>query len=207
MAAQITRTTKILLAILGVIIIAGIVVIVIIPRIGSKSTASQAAAGDNTTTIQIQSNNNSTRTSSTVKLSQEEEYRKLAEDKNFVSIFNNFEYPNSSKKEARMVEEDGSMFYIVLETGDSFEKVDNFYKSKKVQSIWSRSEIFETTSQELEKSFLNSSGDSSQSTEENNKYSKYSYISANKDKLLNVLSRSYSPDVTQIMIIYWQLSN
>ena len=205
MAAQFTKTTKLLLAVLAVIIIVGILVIFIIPRIGN-SPAQTTLAGSITITSS-KTENASSQTTSTIKLTQEEEYRQLAEDKNFVSIFNNFEYPGADVKDAKLVEKDGSMFYIVLETKDSFSKVDNFYKSKKIQSIWSRSEIFETTSRELEESFLNSDIDTSQTTQEKSEYSKYSFISENKDQLLNVLARSYSQELTQVMIIYWKLSN
>ena len=205
MAAQFTKTTKLLLAVLAVIIIVGILVIFIIPRIGN-SPAQTTSAGSITITSS-KTENASSQTTSTIKLTQEEEYRQLAEDKNFVSIFNNFEYPGADIKDAKLVEKDGSMFYIVLETKDSFSKVDNFYKSKKIQSIWSRSEIFETTSRELEESFLNSDIDTSQTTQEKSEYSKYSFISENKDQLLNVLARSYSQELTQVMIIYWKLSN
>jgi hypothetical protein len=201
MAAQFTKTTKLLLVILAVIIIVGILVIVIIPRIGNSPSAT-TVAGSPTETINI-----SDQTTSTVKLTQEEEYKQLAGDKNFVSVFNNFEYPGADIKEAKIVEEDGSMFYIVMETKDNFDVVDNFYKSKKIQSIWSRSEIFESTSPELEESFLNSDIDTSQTTQENSEYAKYSFNSESKDQILNVLARSYSQELTQIMIIYWKLSN
>lgn len=210
MASQFTKTTKILLVILGIIIISGIIIILIIPRLTIRSSNTQSIANNNIAAIKTEQNSqdtNLTDTSIANKLSQEEEYRKLVEDKDFVSVFNNFEYPDSEIKDARLVEEDGSMFYIVLQTGDSFNNVDNFYKLKKVQSIWSRSDIFETNSNELEQSFLNTTDDSSQLTQENNKYSKYSYFSENKDKLLNVLIKSYSSDATQVMIIYWELSN
>ncbi|MCL5771369.1 MAG: hypothetical protein M1479_03730 [Actinobacteria bacterium] len=210
MASQFTKTTKILLVILGIIIISGIIIILIIPRLTSRSSNTQSIANNNIAAIKTEQNSqdtNLTDTSIANKLSQEEEYRKLVEDKDFVSVFNNFEYPDSEIKDARLVEEDGSMFYIVLQTKDSFNNVDNFYKLKKVQSIWSRSDIFETNSNELEQSFLNTTDDSSQLTQENNKYSKYSYFSENKDKLLNVLIKSYSSDATQVMIIYWELSN
>ena len=205
MAAQFTKTTKLLLAVLAVIIIVGILVIFIIPRIGNSP--SQTTLAGSITITSSGTENASSQTTSTIKLTQEEEYRLLAEDKNFVSIFNNFEYPGADIKDAKLVEKDGSMFYIVLETKDSFSKVDNFYKSKKIQSIWSRSEIFETTSKELEESFLNSDIDASQTTQEKSEYSKYSFISENKDQLLNVLARSYSQELTQVMIIYWKLSN
>jgi hypothetical protein len=206
MASKITKTTKILLAVLALIIIVGVIVIFIIPRIGSSNLPSQTTVSDNAATTATETQGTSVQTSATIKLTQEEEYRQLVEDKNFVSVFNNFEYPGSDIKDAQFVEKDGSMFYIVLETKDSFDKVDNFYKSKKIQSIWSRSEIFETTSQKLEESFLNSDSNASQTTQEN-KYFKYSFISENKDQLLNILARSYSQELTQVMIIYWKLSN
>ena len=205
MAAKFTKTTKLLLAVLGVIIILGVVVIVIIPRIGKPP--SQAALASISSETSSKTENTSPQTTSTIKLTQEEEYRQLAEDKNFVSIFNNFGYPGAEIKEAKLVEKDGSMFYIVLETKESFNTVDNFYKSKNIQSIWSRSEIFETTSRELEESFLNSDMDASQTTQEKSEYSKYSFISENKDQLLNVLTRTYSQELIQVMIIYWKLSN
>jgi len=203
MAAQITKTTKLLIAVLGVIIIAGVLVLVITGT-GIGSSKKSPAGSITITSAKL---GESSRTSSTVKLTQEEEYTQLAQDKNFVSIFNDFEYLGAVIKEARLIEKDGSMFYIVLETKDSFDKVDIFYKSKKIQSIWSRSEIFEATSQELEDLFLNAETDASQTTQVRSQYFKYSFISESKDQLLNVLARSYSQELTQIMIIYWKLSN
>jgi hypothetical protein len=202
MAVQLTKTTKLLVAVLGVIIITGVLVLVIT---GTGIASKKSPAGS--ITITSAKLGESSRTSSTIKLTQEEEFSQLAQDKNFVSIFNDFEYSGAVIKEAKLIEKDGSMFYIVLETKDSFDKVDNFYKLKKIQSIWSRSEIFEATSQELEDLFLNEDADSSQSTQGRSQYFKYSFISESKDQLLNVLARSYSQELTQIMIIYWKLSN
>jgi len=207
MAAQLTKTTKILLVVLSILIIVGVVVVFVIPAIGnspSQSTVSSVVIVPAQTT-----ENASSLTSTTAKLTQEEEYRQLALDKNFVSIFNNFGYPGADIKEAKLVTQDGSMFYIVLETKDSFDKADDFYNSKKIQSIWSRSEIFETSSQELEELFLNddAGADVSQTTQGNSQYFKYSFTSESKDQLLNILARSYSQELTQIMIIYWKLSN
>jgi hypothetical protein len=205
MAAQFTKTTKLLLAVLAVIIIVGVLVIFVIPRIGNSPTQTTLAGNVTVTTAKTESA--SAQTTNTIKLTQAEEYSQLAENENFVSIFNNFEYPGADIKDAKLVEKDGSMFYIVMETKDIFDKVDNFYKSKKIQSIWSRSEIFEATSQALEESFLNSDTEASQTTQENSEYFKYSFISENKDQLLNVLARSYSNEFTQVMVIYWKLSN
>jgi competence protein ComGC len=207
MARQITKTTKLLLTVLVIIIIIGVIVIIIIPRIGKSNSLSQTTLADNATTTVVAKENTAGKSSTTIKLTQEEEYRQLVEDKNFVSIFNDFEYPGSTIKDAKLVEQDGSMFYIVLETKDSFDKVDNFYKSKNIQSIWSRSEIFEVTNHELEESFLNPDNEASQNTQETTKYFKYSFTSEKKDQLLNILARSYSQDLTQVMIIYWKLSN
>ena len=108
------------------------------PRLTSRSSNTQSIANNNITTIKTEQNSQNTNlidTSIANKLSQEEEYKKLIEDKDFVSVFNNFEYPNSEIKDARLVEEDGSMFYIVLQTGDSFNKVDNFYKLKMLKDL------------------------------------------------------------------------
>ena len=206
MATQITRTTKILLIALIIIIIIGAVAVFAILRMGNNASPVQTTVNVNNPEISSEENSQSA-TNSTFRLSQEEEYDRLAQDKNFVSVFNNFSYPDSVIKDAKLVEEDGSMFYIVLETKDNFDKVDNFYKSKKVQSIWSRSEIFEEASQKIEESFLNSDINASQTTMEESKYFKYSFSSENKDQLLNILARSYSQEVTQVMIIYWKLSN
>ncbi len=207
MAAQITKTTKILLIVLAVIIVMGIAVIFIIQGMGNDNSSSQTTSALDIAVSAQSEESNSTQTGTTIKLTQEEEYEQLAEDKNFVSIFNNFAYPESEIKDAQFIEKDGSMFYIVLETKDNFDTVDNFYKSKNIQSIWSRSEIFEATSQELEESFLNSDTDTSQSIQEKSNYFKYSFTSENKDQLLNILARSYSQELTQVMIIYWKLSN
>lgn len=211
MAIQFTKTTKILLIVLVIVIIVGIILLILIPRLINKNTNIKSAVTNTSISKVENTGSNNLKNLNSNNLNQEEEYKKLIENKDFVNVFNNFEYPNSEIKEVRLVEEDGSMFYLVLNTTDDFKKVDDFYKTKEVQSTWSKSNIFETSSSNIEELFLSSNNSSSESTisndTENNNYSKYSYFNENKDKLLNVLLKSSNKDFTQIMIIFWKLSN
>ena len=211
MAIQFTKTTKILLIVLVIVIIVGIILLILIPRLINKNTNIKSAVTNTSISKVENTGSNNLKNLNSNNLNQEEEYKKLIENKDFVNVFNNFGYPNSEIKEVRLVEEDGSMFYLVLNTTDDFKKVDDFYKTKEVQSTWSKSNIFETSSSNIEQLFLSSNNSSSESTisndTENNNYSKYSYFNENKDKLLNVLLKSSNKDFTQIMIIFWKLSN
>ena len=129
----------------------------------------------------------------------EEEYNKLLENEDFVDVLGSFcSYPDSVVKEAKQVEDDENLFYILLEVTENSEKVEKYYKDKKVQSIWSRSAIFEESSKEVEEEFL-------ESESENIPISKFTYSNEEKDKVVNVLIKGLEENRTQIMIIYWNL--
>jgi len=128
----------------------------------------------------------------------DDESTNLLEDEDFLKTFNNFYYPNSKVKEIKQIDCSENSFFIISEAGEDFKNIEDFYRGKKVQSVWSRSTIFETSAEGIEDNFLNSE-DSSTST------SKFTYYSQEKDKVTNVLIKNLSEDRTEIMIIYWEL--
>jgi len=96
------------------------------------------------------------------------------------------------------VKDDENLFYILLEVMEDSKKVEEYYKNKKVQSIWRRSAIFEESSEKVEEEFLESESESIP-------ISKFTYSSKEKDKVVNVLIKGLEENRTQIMIIYWNL--
>lgn len=87
----------------------------------------------------------------------EEEFNDLLENEDFVDVLGSFRgYPGSEVKEAKQVEDDENLLYILLEVMEDFKNVESYYKNKKVQSIWSRAAIFEESSEEVEEEFLES---------------------------------------------------
>jgi hypothetical protein len=128
----------------------------------------------------------------------EEKLNDLLEDEGFIDVFNSFYYPDSIIKEANTVESDENLAYILLEVSENFQEVEQYYKDKKVQSIWSRGLIFEENSGEIEEEFLTSE-------DEDIPTSKFTYYSNEKDKIVNVLITGLEEDRTQIMIIYCTL--
>ncbi len=129
----------------------------------------------------------------------DEELNDLLGNEGFLEVFNSFYYPDSEIKEASAVEGDENLVYILLETTEGSKEVEEYYKDKKVQSIWSRAEIFEESSEEVEEEFLNSEN-------ENIPTFKFTYSSNEKDKVVNVLIKGLEENRTQIMIIYWNLA-
>jgi len=128
----------------------------------------------------------------------EERLNDLLEDEGFIDVFNSFYYPDSIIKEADTVESDENLAYILSEASENFQEVEQYYKDKKVQSIWSRGLIFEESSGEIEEEFLTSE-------DEDISTSKFTYYSNEKDKVVNVLIKGLQEGRTQIMIIYWTL--
>lgn len=129
----------------------------------------------------------------------EEEFNKLLENEDFIDVLGSFGcYPGSEIKEAKQVEDDENLFYILLEVMEDFKNVESYYKNKKVQSIWRRSAIFEESPEKVEEEFLESGS-------ENIPISKFTYSSEEKDKVVNALIKGLEENRTQIMIIYWNL--
>jgi len=131
----------------------------------------------------------------------EEEFNQLLESEGFLEVFNSFYYPDSEIKEIKQ-KEDGeggeNLLYILLETEETSGKVEEYYKEKKVQSIWSRAVIFEESTKSIEEEFL---GEESESIP----ICKFTYHSSDKDKIVNVLIKGLEENRTRIMIIYWEL--
>lgn len=109
----------------------------------------------------------------------DEEFNDLLENEDFLEVFNSFYYPDSVVKEAKQVEDDENLLYILLEVMEDSKNVGNYYKDKKVQSIWRRYAVFEER--------------------------QFTYSSEGKDKVVNVLIKGLEENRTQIMIIYWNL--
>ena len=128
----------------------------------------------------------------------EEELNQLLDDEGFMEVFNSFCYPGSEIQEVKQMEGGENLLYILLESTENSEKVREYYKEKKVQSIWNRSEIYEESSGSLEEEFIE---------EENGDIPvyKFTYSSNDKDKLVNVLIKGLEEDRTWIMVLYWNL--
>lgn len=128
----------------------------------------------------------------------EEKLTDLLKDEGFIDVFSSFYYPDSLIEEADIVESDENLAYILSEVPENFKKVEQYYKNKKVQSIWSRGLIFEESSVEIEEEFLTSENEEIPTF-------KFTYYSNEKDKVVNVLIKGLEENRTQIMIIYWTL--
>lgn len=196
-----SKTTKILLIILGVIIIIGISVIVLINRPEKNDSASLS---DDKSAINETGHQNTGNDILKVISGRQQQYEEILENKDFIEAFNNFQYSDSEFIDAGLIDDNGILFYMVFKSYDSFEKIDYFYKNKKVQSIWSRTEIFETFNQNLEENFNNNDIIPEQELKDL-KFSKYSFISQNKDRYLAVLIRSLPGEKTRIMLVSWNL--
>jgi hypothetical protein len=123
----------------------------------------------------------------------------LLESEGFLEMFNSFYYDNSEIKEVKKVEGSGNLVYISLETPEKLEVVGEFYKNKKVQSIWSRSDIFEESKESVEEEFLE------EEQNDNVPVYKFTYYSEDKDKIVNVLVKGLEENRSRIMILYWDL--
>ena len=127
----------------------------------------------------------------------EEEFEALIENEEFLETFNTFYYPDSKVKEARSLEADNGMVYVILETPEEFVKVEDYYKNKKIQSIWSRDFIYQKSMAKVEEDFLE--------TEEDILLSKFTFSSKDRDRVVDILVKDLEAGRTQIMITYWNL--
>ncbi len=129
----------------------------------------------------------------------EENFNQLLESEGFLEVFNSFYYEGSEIKEVKKVEGSDELLYILLETPECSETVEEFYKSKKIQSIWSRSVIFEESKESVEEEFLG------EEENENIPVYKFTYYSNDKDKVVNVLIKGLEENRSRIMILYLEL--
>ena len=122
----------------------------------------------------------------------------LMENEDFMDVLSSFDYEGSTVEEAKQVSDDEYLFFILLESTEGFEVVEDYYKDMKVKSIWIRSEIFEKSPEYMEEEFISSD-------DESVPVSKFTYSNLEKDKVVNVLIKGLEESRTQIMIIYWNL--
>ncbi len=127
----------------------------------------------------------------------EEEFVEIIENEDFLETFNTFYYPDSRVKDARTVDSDQSMLYVILETVDGFDEVEDYYKDKKVQSIWSRDFIYQKSMAKVEEDFIE--GD------EDVPVSKFTFSSKDRDRVVDILVKDLDTGRTQIMITCWNL--
>ena len=127
----------------------------------------------------------------------EEEFVALIENEDFLETFNTFYYPDSRVKDARTVDSDQSMLYVILETVDEFDEVEDYYKNKKVQSIWSRDFLYQKSMAKVEEEFIE--GD------EEVPISKFTFSSKDRDRVVDILVKDLDTGRTQIMITCWNL--
>jgi len=127
----------------------------------------------------------------------EEEFVALIENEDFLETFNTFYYPDSIVKDARSVDSDQSILYVILETVEEFDEVEDYYKNKKVQSIWSRDFIYQKSMAKLQEEFIE--GD------EDVPISKFTFSSKDRDRVVDILVKDLDTGRTQIMITCWNL--
>jgi len=127
----------------------------------------------------------------------EEEFVALIENEDFLETFNTFYYPDSIVKDARSVDSGQSMLYVILETLEGFDEVEDYYKNKKVQSIWSRDFIYQKSMAKLQEDFIE--GD------EDVPISKFTFSSKDRDRVVDILVKDLDTGRTQIMITCWNL--
>ena len=127
----------------------------------------------------------------------EEEFVALIENEDFLETFNTFYYPDSKVKDARSVGSDQSMLYVILEAVEEFDEVEDYYKNKKVQSIWSRDFIYQKSMAKVEEDFIE--GD------EDIPISKFTFSSKDRDRVVDILVKDLDTGRTQIMITCWNL--
>ncbi len=128
----------------------------------------------------------------------EDEFESLFKSDDFMEMFNSFYYPDSEVLDAKFIEENKEMIFLLLEAEDDFFMVEDFYMNKRVQSIWSRDLFFEKSSEVTDE-------EETESDEENILVSKFTYSSKEKDKIVDVLIKNLGENRTQIMITYWSL--
>ena len=127
----------------------------------------------------------------------EEEFVALIENEDFLETFNTFYYPDSIVKDARSIDSDQSMLYVILEAVEEFDEVEDYYKNKKVQSIWSRDFIYQKSMAEIQEDFIE--GD------EDVPISKFTFSSKDRDRVVDILVKDLDTGRTQIMITCWSL--
>ena len=128
----------------------------------------------------------------------EEEFESLLENEDFLETFDTFYYEDSTVIEARAVIEEQEMIYVILESDEAFSSVEDYYKNKKVQSIWNRDFIYQKSMAEIEEEFI-------EEEEKDIAISKFTFSSKDRDKVVDVLVKELSEKRTQIMITYWKL--
>lgn len=127
----------------------------------------------------------------------DDEFIALIDNEDFLETFNTFYYPDSTVKDARSVESDQSMLYVILETVEGFAEVEDYYKDKKVQSIWSRDFIYQKSMAEIEEDFIEE--------DEEVPVSKFTFSSKDRDRVVDILVKDLDTGRTQIMITCWKL--
>jgi hypothetical protein len=127
----------------------------------------------------------------------EEEFVALIENEDFLETFNTFYYPDSIVKDARTVDSDQNMLYVILEAVEEFDEVEDYYKNKKVQSIWSRDFLYQKSMAKVEEEFIE--GD------EEVPISKFTFSSKDRDRVVDILVKDLDTGRTQIMITCWNL--
>ncbi len=164
----------------------------------SVAIASCSFSGGNTESLANQETETSQGADSGSGDTSESDFDQLLESEGFLEVFDSFYYPDAEIKEVKQVESDQNLLYILLETTENSKKVEEYYKEKQVQSIWSRAVIFEERSEGIEEEFL-------EDESENIPIYKFTYTSNDKDKVVNVLVKGLEENRTRIMIIYWNL--
>jgi hypothetical protein len=127
-----------------------------------------------------------------------EELEQLLESDNFLETFNTFYYPDATVKEASLVRDEQEMIYVILNTDESFKTVEDYYKNKKIQSIWKRDFIYQKNMADIEEDFI-------ESEDKNIEISKFTFSSSNRDKVVDILVKNLDEYRTQIMITFWDL--
>ena len=127
----------------------------------------------------------------------EEEFVELIDNEDFLETFDTFYYPDSIVKDARTVDADQSMLYVILEAAENFDDVEDYYMNKKVQSIWSRDFIYQKSMAKVEEEFIEE--------DEDVPVSKFTFSSKDRDRVVDILVKNLDVGRTQIMITYWNL--
>jgi len=113
------------------------------------------------------------------------EINMLLEDEDFVQVFNNFYYPDSEIVEASLVDENQNLFFVRFESNDDYEKIEDYYNNKNVQSIWQKSDIYEK--------------------DRENNTSKFTFYGLEENKIVNLLISDRGQQSVSITVIYWEL--
>ncbi len=125
-----------------------------------------------------------------------QELEQILNNDKFMDTFSCFYYPRSEIKSFQSTGEKADFLYILLEVDQSFSAVEAFYRSKKVQSVWSKSEFYERSYFDEELFFTEG--------QDNMPVSRHTFHSTGKDKIVNVLINGIDNHSTRIMVIYWE---